>query len=387
MKYVVLAALVIFSGCAASKVTVQNKEALAFRSVAVLPTSYPGTVARERVDYLRSSLASQLRAEGYLVLDDSVTKRVCGGEPACPGRATLFDQHGVEALFSFVVDSYSESNFLAGYVHTLKGKVSMIGRDEKVLFEIEHATDDKGGLLFNSGQLVEAVSSQAKYGGSAGFSKVADEFIRTLSSKLPSPGASPKIDEEFGAGIMIADARAKEIKPAVFEICTSASPGLIGVFSTGANRTTLREIKSGEYCGIFRIEGIEPTRSPFVEIRSPYGEAARRDISLMSTSPCQIAGRVILKDGNQIELSCVSLTGAALPNECRENAITCTPQRFNTYAATSDVGPYRKVKEARTTTWSLPNASSDSIIEVLAIDARGVTSLPARATEKILNKG
>ena len=151
---------------------------------ALLPVTYPSDIRPERAAYIRTALERELATRGFVLLDDSVTLRVCG-EASCPGRSELVSRYGVDGFLQLSLDGTNRINFGAGFYNNISGDLLLLNRESEELVRIEHSESERGGLLFNSGQVIEGIVSTVDNTGDLSFSNLADEFAQELALKVP----------------------------------------------------------------------------------------------------------------------------------------------------------------------------------------------------------
>lgn len=340
------------------------------RAVAVLPVNYPSGVQRERVDYLRQSLTSELKNRGFVVLDDTAVNKVCPTSE-CPNASELTTKYSADGFVELHLDSIARNNFLAGYYNAIRGTMAFEDRMRKPLLEVEHTESERGGLIFNSGQLIQGVISQINNSKQDAYSRLADKFAKTVVSKIPRPKASAV--EEEGDIVAITSVKLTQSKIGD-EVCVSATPQLMAFLLLPGQRSNLREVRPGEYCSRLRLADIGADLSTIsVEVRSPYGSSARQQLK-SDVSSCDLAGLIQVRaqgSAKKLVLSC-----APSVNKCDSRYQNCDAHRFIIYRALSPLGPFTKVAEVRDLAWPLPRGSQADLYQVVAVDKHGNLSIP-----------
>lgn len=360
------------------------------RAVAVLPSNYPSGVQRERVDYLRRSLLLELKESGFTVLDDAAVSKICSS-PACPEKTELASKYLVDGFFTFTLESVARNNFLAGYYNSIVGTLSLQNRDGVELIRVDNRESERGGLLFNSGQIIQGVLSQIRNSDSDSFGRLADTFTRTLVEKIPSPKKTAFEDE--GAAVSINEIRLRRQKGSADEICVRATPEAMAYLLLPRERSNLRETTPGLYCARLRLEDLSSLKSEiFVEVRSPYGNSARKPLQSIAMT-CDLKGLVKVEESNtgkRLVISCTEVKpGTGSAGEKCPTVQMCADHRFLVYRAPAPLGPFKRVAELRGVTWPLPPdpRSEQSSYQVVAVDEHGDFSVPEPAQAPSSGKG
>lgn len=244
-------------------------------SLALLPQVYPGGIQLERIDYIRSVLAAELRNNGYLMVEDNIVDSICSS-PACPQRSVLSEQFGVQGFVAIEIQSIAKTEFLAGYYNVISGTLRIEDQSGGELLSAKHTEHDKGGLAFNSGQVFQGVISHVKNYDVNRDNFLASRFAHNLVAALPKATNNNVLTpvEIESVGIQPATAEAHQI-------CVSGTPRATAAILHRQTRPSLREVSPGKYCGVFRLDALLMT-SPtvLVELRSPFGAAARKTLQI-----------------------------------------------------------------------------------------------------------
>lgn len=273
MRVNFLAPLIIslLFGCGPIVTSAPNRD-LAVSRIALLPPEYPSGVNQDRVNALYSSLLSELTGNGFIVLDPRSVRMVCT-TPACNERALLFKDYQVDAVAALTLSSVSSNNFLAGYYNTIKGSLALYDSQAQPLINVENQESERGGLLFNSGQLAQGFISQAR--GANATEGIQNKFIRSLVSKLPQPKTSDLVAERDMVKLVSVEAQPQRL--GLYRVCAKGTPAASAYIKFGRVRSNLREVRPGYYCGVLPIS---KSRSTTVELRSPFGAATERELAL-----------------------------------------------------------------------------------------------------------
>lgn len=385
---------VLLAGCSTqAKVKLQGGQDVP-QTIALLPSPYPSGVQKERVDYIRKAVARELSNQGYLVLDDQLVQSICL-DAECVNRGELSTKRGVRAFAVVTIGSSSKSDFVAGYYNAIKGKLSIESPTGSELAQVEHTESERGGLVFNSGQVFQGIISQVNNYDESRSNFLADRFARTLVSALPRLSSVSASEEAEALSITSVDV--KSTKGGQSQVCAQSQPGLMASLVTKLVRTGLRETRPGMYCGIFRLDPKRYSLSRLaVEVRSAYGALARKEITAPDNQLCNLQGRVrfVSDNGkNKVLVKCASFepviaakiaaTSVAVQDECGGiEGSACGHHRLLIYRATSATGPFQKVAEVKASSWVDPFSpqGKQALYSVVSVDGSGGYSVPERAS-------
>ncbi len=344
--------------------------------IAVLPADYSIDIPKERIDLVRQEIIAELRNRNFVVADERVVSSICSS-PRCPERDKLGTQHLVEAFATLMLDSFSKRNFLAGYYNTLSGSVSLVDRSGSELVTVEHTQSEKGGLLFNSGQIIQGVISQVNSSGDAAYEELASEFAKAVADELPAPTLAPNTGAPEGLSVAISSATAEWDGSSRYTVCLSGTPHSFASVLFGSQRTTLREISPGRYCGAFSGLVATSSKSPaLVELRSAFGNSDRESIDLPAQGLCEIQERTVYaSDTLALQCAMVGRDLSRLHIGCSEKISPCKAVKIVLFSASEQQGPYTKWLESTNASTKVINPPGN--IQIVAIGAGGVSSLPA----------
>lgn len=385
LKLVIALGTCLFAAACGPKVTVKPPEGITVPSmIAILPADYSNDVTRERVDYVRSALIAELRNKNFVVLDDKTVQSTCSNAE-CPEKALLSKNFPIGAYVSLRLDSFSRNNFIAGYYNALTGTLSVLRQDGSDLFKVEHTERERGGLLFESGQVFQGIISQVKNSGDSAFNNLATRFVRTLIAQFPEPKSdSPGATTIVSSAPVIQSTEITAQSPTVSEVCARGTGAAMGFITVGKVRSGLREVSPGFFCASFPLETLTMAPKPLVvELRSAFGSAARNEIAGTMSAPCDLQNRVFVASkplGSQLSIACSSLDAAT--TDCAKGQARCSIARAVIYRGNSSFGPYLKIGESRAATWTdrtNKRPGTAPTYQVVAIDDKGLRSLPAAA--------
>jgi len=387
-KYLSLLAIGLFFlvGCSSTRANISPEyKAEAVRSLAILPVEYPAEVQREKVDALRNALESELRNSGFEVIADRIVRMTCTS-PACPERSILATKYLVDGFVKVEVRSVERANFLAGFVNTIGGKITITDKNNVQLVSVDQSENERGGLLFNSGQVVQGIISSVENTEEASFNRLSVKFAQGLVSKIPRPNV-PQVNKD-ATSVSIVDVSVKQIRPQIFEVCAEATPNSLVSVVINRQRSNLREVSEAHFCGAFLLDSsINSSTLLKVEARSPFGGAVRKEVPVGSDiEVCSLDGNVVLtstKGKSQVELNCIDFNNGKGPilGNCAEKVKSCPDNKLLVFRSTSPTGPYEKVAEVKSTSWidAKSQPGSTTQYELVSVNKAGLWSLPVAA--------
>jgi hypothetical protein len=343
--------------------------------IALLPADYSVDIPRERIELVRTAVRSELQNQNFIVAEDAVVNSVCS-TPSCPERSVLASRYLIDTFASLTIESFSKNNFLAGFYNQLTGTLSVADRSGKELIAVEYTESERGGLLFNSGQVVQGVISQVKNSGDAAYEELALDFAKAVVEQLPAPTETTANARQEGLEVELLDISAEWQTPSSYTVCAKGTPHSFASLLIGSNRTTLRETSPGLYCSAFSaLVSSSPTAPTVVEIRSAFGNSQREEITLPVRSPCALTDRLRTTDSSvSVQCAMVGTDLSKVQVGCSSTVKVCKADKIVLFSAPSDAGPFSKVSESSATSAKLPSAAKN--IHVIAIGPGGVPSLP-----------
>jgi hypothetical protein len=342
-------------------------------TLAVLPSNYTGEIPRERIDLVRNAIVRELRNKNFVVVEDRVISSACSS-PTCPERAELAKNYLVEAFVTLDVSSFSRNNFIAGYYNQLEGSLTVANPSGEVLAKSSLTESESGGVLLQSGQIIQGIISQAEHTGDTVFDKLADKFAKSIADSLPPPrpATSPLATE--GVALALQSVSARWLTNTAYSVCAKGTPHSFAYLVIDKTQTSLRETSPGSYCGVFSPL-VAPSQggSHFVELRTAFGNSLRKEVELPTAPACDLTKRVALEDSSRVTIKCAKV-GGALSEGCSSNLPTCVADKIVLYQAPSEGAGFRKVTEARQTRLKVPPLSGPTA--VVAISPGGIASQP-----------
>jgi hypothetical protein len=353
--------------------------------IALLPANTAIDIPKERIDLVRNSVLSELRNRGFVVADEKVVSSICS-TPACPERTQLSKEYLIDGFASLSIDSFSKNSFLAGYYNQLAGSLSVVDRNGRELIAIDHTESERGGLIFNSGQVIQGIISQVNNAGDAAYRELSSQFAKTIVSQLPAATNTSNTVESEALEVVIRSATAQWSSATSYTVCLVGTPNSIASVIVGSQRTSLRETNPGRYCGAFSpLVAASTSGSSFVELRTAYGNSVREAINLPSAVPCELENRLLFAQ-NTLNVACSSIGGdiSRVDSGCSQKTPLCKAERLVLYTADAKLGAYKRAAEARQSSIRLPEPGAT--YEVVAMGIGGISSTPVRFPETKVNQ-
>lgn len=365
----------VLVGCGPKVKIAPKGEGSAPRSLALLPTESPSDIPRERVDYMTRALTRELGASGFLVLDPNEVASRCSST-ACPESATFFDKYRVDGLARLELDSVQKTNAFLGYYNSVSGAFSIKNRSGAEVVEIKHTESERGGLLFNTGQIFEGLRSTVSNVQNDPFNKLSDRFATTLVTLLPQPKAADAPSANVAAAAaapVINEASLRGSGNGRYKVCVEGTPGLSANLVVNRLKSSLREVTPGRYCRNYALGNSLASNSLVaVELRNAFGVDVQRKLDAGPLLKCDLTGVVQRVSGPPVEV--VFECGSGAPSDCRERLQRCHGDQLIVFRAPSGSGPFLRAGNITGSRYRDASASGDDTYAVLAVDGDGSQS-------------
>lgn len=277
-RFLVLALSLVTVACSAKLEVAPGFSDTYARSIAVLPLEHPDGISRERLALIRKTIENELQNSGFVTLEPRLVDQICP-DARCANRSELVKRFGVDGFVEPTVKSVDHYNFLAGYYNSIDGGLRFLNAEDKQLFSITHRESERGGLVFDSGQVIEGLKSQVKSGSEETFSKLTEKFVETLVAKVPKNQARKEV--QSAAQVNFDSIAVRPVGASAVQVCAKGTTGLRGYVIVRSTRSTLRETQPGQYCGIYLSESLTTSGHPVqVELRTPFGVSAQKTVQL-----------------------------------------------------------------------------------------------------------
>ena len=276
MRYLILIIVLLLTACSSGAKISPEFDNKTGRLIALLPNDAPSSIQREKSEAIRQAVIDRLKSKGLFVLEDSLVRRTCSS-PACPEKEQLEKNYLVENYATLELESAYRTNFVAGVYSTIAGEFKLLDSNGKEIYSKECRQSKRGGLLFNSGQVIQGLVSQITADTNREFEGLSQKFARGLLKDIPKITKRGQIDDAILVGIDKIEIDKK--KAPIYKVCALGSPTSEATLIINQTRTNLREVSSGRYCGIYRLESDSEDKLT-IELRSPFGNSDRKEIGI-----------------------------------------------------------------------------------------------------------
>ncbi len=268
-------------------------------------------------------------------MESDIVSRLCPAKPSCP---ELFKKFGVDGVARLELTTAVSRNFGLGYADSITGTLAFEDKSGRTVQSISNSTQRTGGLLLNSGQLVEAIKSQAKSFNDSTFEPLAREFARGIVAKLAPPAG---LERRFsGKPLVLGEPAVEQTRRGNNVLCILGTPQSFVVITRGQTSAPLRETKPGRYCAALRSVGPVAVKPYRVELRTPSGLETEKQFNGMSgLAGCDLASVLALDAAtNSLRLQCNG-------DGCPERLVACEKAKKIVYRAESPAGPFTRLGE------------------------------------------
>jgi len=382
-----LAGALLFSAAACGPTIKRSPEleSTKIQTLAVLPAKADPDLRRERVEYVRQSIIRELVSSGFIVLDDSIVNRICV-DADCAARAQLKEKYKIDGLVAIELKSLSRVNFGAGYYNRIHGDVKFLTADSKELLDIDHTESEKGGLLFNSGQVVQALIETYENSGDDSFNKLAERFAKTVVLRSPAPAGGAVLTSL--SDVNITQTEITPLGDSRYRVCASGNPGATANFVVDRIKIPLRERAPGQYCAAMLLgDLVQPWSKVGIELRSAFGvpvQSALEPTPFLACMPKSIVSRDSSAANPKLRIGCAAGLSAEEQNRCEAQLKTCASSQFLVYRSETNSGPFSRVGQVAQRSWSDTQGKkgTGSVYAVVAVSKNGGSSIPVTIVEK-----
>jgi hypothetical protein len=361
--------LLSLTGCAASVKIDPLFEKSKLVTLAVLPIIDKTELPTEQMIKVGQIFTQELKNAGFLVLDKELVNKACPETP-CTDTSMLFSNFHVDGTIQLSLDSSSRNNFLAGYYNAISGALEIKDSAGKQLISASATEREKGGLLFNSSQVLQGLISQFANSKDSSEESLIDKFLKSLIANIPRTGRMLALNADSTA-ISIKKVIVKAPEKDVRGICVEATANSVVSFLVEKTKSPLPEVSPGLYCRSFLLNPPFKYNLVQVEARSPFGNSVRSDVQLEDSDPCISASEITydsLSPKPKLTFQCMALPR----NKKRE---------FIVYREIEDGLRYQKTATVSSLNWVDPVAVGSAYV-VIERSPSGDLSLPLYISTK-----
>lgn len=208
--------------------------------VAVLPVVSNKLASQERVMLVRSLVETELRKKGFNLLEQRFINEICEST-SCEAREELFSRFGIDALVELELRTAMSRNFLLLYADSVSGTLYFLDRDANVIEASFQKNHRSGGVMLNTGQVYEAIDTQAESFSDVTFEPLARAFAQRIVARLTPPSIA---EARFSPEQLFLGEPELEGET----LCVQASPSGSLLLIGERVSATLPERSGGRYC-------------------------------------------------------------------------------------------------------------------------------------------
>lgn len=244
--------------------------------IALVPSKTVDGISRERLQYISELVRLNLESKGYVLLTTEVIQNNCI-DLECSNIGELSTLYHIGKIAHINLESSTDIDILAGYYSSLTGELSIEDAQGVSLYNSTHTERDSGGLILESGQVIQAIINQIRSGDESSVDKVSYRFVNALLREMPQ---AENNSQTRASNLTLEKIETDKYLKGVTKICAIGTPEQSAWLVSGKREgSELKEIKQGKYCGIFRLEGPWAIDNGLrVELKSPYGELVRAEV-------------------------------------------------------------------------------------------------------------
>ena len=365
---------ILIAGCTDTIIKAPTLGASINGTIAVLPVSTASDIQREKLTYLQKAFSRELSSSGYSVLNEKTVNEVCRTE-GCPERTDLVHKYSVDNFVEISLTSSEQANFLAGYYNVVSGTVRLLNASNEQLLSIDHSENERGGILFNSGQVLEAFTSASR-GFEDSSQELSDRFVKKVIAQLPK--ADQRVDRASGKPVEIKKIEVFPLGQSRYRVCAEATPGMTARLVLRGLKYPLRETRQGSYCSVLLL-ALASQRSEVsrIVVESPYGLSKQKELTFPDSILCNPASLVYRNGSASLSINCRDGDGK---EQCLEDIKSCKSTQFFVYKSESADGPFTKAGKVVGESWkdigTAARSSGDVSYAVLALSPDGASSVP-----------
>lgn len=286
MHYLKFLTLFVFllSACG-PKIKNVKPEPYNISKIAILPTETDSELSTDDINTIDSIFKSKLQEKGFNILDQDIVMLSCEDKTCREGIKKISKEYAPDAFVKLKLGTTVNSNFVIGYYNHLSGEMHFLDQDISDIFYVESTESERGGVLFNSGQVLQGLKDTLDDWQSKPIIRMSEKFFDSLNKVIPSPTnslgtASQNDDIEFwfenhNQGQTKACARSSKKGKATLLINQHV------VHLRPLNLTVSKKDKF-EYCTVIPFDKLkESANSLYAEVRlvSDFGDGINKDIS------------------------------------------------------------------------------------------------------------
>lgn len=327
----------IITSCSSSTIILAPKPDTVPAQIVLRPLALEVELTNEHRTAVYRVVLAALRNRGYLVAESA---------PAAPSVQSAQLPSAVITITSLRRDSV-----LAGHINRISGTIQILDLDGRPIAEGTHTEVEKGGLLFNTGQLFKGIQSELANIDNSGFDDWIERFAAALVQTLPKPAPvgidtltlTPAIEQ-----VHITSSHTNH------QVCFRSSTGQQALLRLQNNTFPMREINAtGRYCVALQPRHFSAPNATII-IESPLGIRSSAVITIAEQNNACTGLEVIGSvkgDTLSFTVDCGSETQLCAPGgPCRDYAFRLYELQSNGAFQLTDEFDMRGLTRQHTTT-------------------------------------
>jgi hypothetical protein len=358
---------------------------LAIQTVALLPIQSKVPVQRELLTQLQSALEVALEGRGYVIINQNLTGSLCEGKSrtnkSCLYAADLSEQFGVDAFFQFELTSSRSSNFILAKYKEVGGRLNILNPDLKKVASIDSKVRVTGGVLLNSGQLVEGVKTSL-YQDSG--NPIVYKMVSQLASSLPVPRSQIGVLPDAFNRPNVSNIDVRPLGDGRYQLCLNTDGAYDDVFlQIDSQRAALTSVEAHRFCGKYYLgDLVTPESQVSLVVYSVYGLRTEVNLDQLAFAECSASMLQSAIDNR----ACQDVSSKDTHGSCPQRFKHCNIAEFALFKKDSGQDVYRQVSSIASNANSLNAALSDTLaseeVRLVAHSKNGSTSIPITVSRK-----
>jgi hypothetical protein len=249
-------------------------------ALAYLPPKAEDEAPMEFISEIDQQVQSELKNRGYNLLDQDIVKIKCSAGDC----QNLPANSQVDAVAHFTLNKVRRINALIGHFNEVAGTLTISNTDGTMLTAIREIIRERGGLLFNAGQIIKGIVSSVQNTAKEKYALLGAKLARNLALQLPIPAKSAPVAVSISSVTAsyergLARGRKSGTQAEASTVCLNGTPHQIARLKIDGREVNMIEISPGRYCRTIATEIVSNSAfSKQVELRSTFGVIVRQSI-------------------------------------------------------------------------------------------------------------
>ncbi len=348
----------LVSGCGPS-VQQLNPQIALTDTILLLPIKSNEVLALDRAQLIQESFERGFGSQGFLVLSrDSISNR-CKGQD-CSRKETLGSLFPTATIAEVTIESTRQTNLIAAFYNNIVGQLSLFSAQNQPIVTIGHTESERGGVLFNSGQILEGIQATATDLSADSFPVLAERFSRKIVSEVPRSNIDRK-------KISSPSFNSVQVTPKGFlvQICATVEQAAQVFLLNGGRKTRLSRVRDNHFCAVLPSKLLTADRgTKRIIATNQYGIEESKDFAVLSMSTCSLTGNIFFDRA----------TGSI---QCKQECPpSCLKEQIVVYRGGTSDTPFTEFGNLQNGKIKLPAGAEDLSYAIVTIDAEGFVSNP-----------